>query len=66
MRTVLRQQAASEAAYEDRITALRLQLDRVTSRQILDQDGIAEKIERLVRQQAALNSTSARLNDILQ
>jgi hypothetical protein len=40
-------------AYEDRIAELRAQVDRITSRQLLDQEQFEAKLEQLVRKQAA-------------
>jgi murein DD-endopeptidase MepM/ murein hydrolase activator NlpD len=59
-------QAETEAAYEDRLAALRLQIDRLASRQVLDQDDVAERVEALARQHSALVATGARLADLLQ
>lgn len=45
--------------YEDRIAALRAQVDRVTSRQLLDQQVVEKKVEKLLEQQAALTCGTA-------
>lgn len=62
---MLRHQGAVEAAYEDRIIALRLQIDRLTTRQVLEQDSLAAKVEALSRQHSALSDTGARLADLM-
>lgn len=54
-------QARMQHDYEDRITALRAQVDRVTSRQLLDQQVVEEKVEKLLQRQLALTSRSGRL-----
>lgn len=54
-------QARMQHEYEDRITALRAQVDRVTSRQLLDQQVVEEKVEKLLQQQSALWSRSDKL-----
>lgn len=54
-------QARMQHEYEDRITALRAQVDRVTSRQLLDQQVVEEKVEKLLQQQSALWSRSGKL-----
>ncbi|MDK1386607.1 M23 family metallopeptidase [Sinorhizobium sp. 8-89] len=54
-------QARMQHEYEDRITALRAQVDRVTSRQLLDQQVVEEKVEKLLQQQSALWSRRDRL-----
>lgn len=52
-------QTQMQYAYEDRLAALRLQLDQVTSRQFIDQDGIEGKVQTLVIRQAQLETRSA-------
>ena len=42
--------------YEDRIAELRAQIDRVTSRQLLEQEAIDAKMQRLFGRQAALDA----------
>ena len=43
-------------AYEDRINELRGQMDRMTSRQLVDQDGVERKLESLARRQVILET----------
>lgn len=57
-------QARMQHEYEDRITALRAQVDRVTSRQLLDQQVVEEKVEKLLQQQSALWSRSDKLRTL--
>ena len=45
-------QAEMQFAYEDRIAELRAQVDRVTSRQLLDQEQFEQKLEALLQRQA--------------
>lgn len=52
--------------YEDRIAALRAQVDRVTSRQLLDQQVVEKKVEKLLQQQAALTSRHGRMSELLE
>ncbi|PSH62579.1 peptidase [Phyllobacterium brassicacearum] len=47
-------QARLQQAYEDRIATLRTQLDRVTSRQMLDQKLVDGKVAELIQRQKAL------------
>src|SRR5215813_14907183 len=49
---MIARQADMQYAYEDRIAELRTQVDRVTSRQLLDQEQIERKIEQMLRRQA--------------
>lgn len=58
-------QARMQHEYEDRIAALRAQVDRVTSRQLLDQQVVEEKVEKLLEQQVALASRHGRLDALL-
>jgi murein DD-endopeptidase MepM/ murein hydrolase activator NlpD len=50
------QQGRMRQAYEDRIATLRADLDRVTSRQLLDQEAVNTKMDRLLGRQAALDA----------
>ncbi|MFB2553250.1 M23 family metallopeptidase [Ensifer soli] len=59
-------QARMQHDYEDRIAALRAQVDRVTSRQLLDQQVVEEKVEKLLRQQSALSSRNGKLGSLLE
>lgn len=52
--------------YEDRIAVLRAQVDRVTSRQLLDQQVVEKKVEKLLEQQAALTSRHGRMSELLE
>jgi murein DD-endopeptidase MepM/ murein hydrolase activator NlpD len=54
-------QAEMQFAYEDRIAELRAQIDRVTSRQLLDQEQFEQRLEALLRRQATLEQRSAAL-----
>lgn len=58
-------QARMQHEYEDRIAALRAQVDRVTSRQLLDQQVVEDKVEKLLRQQMALSSRHGKLDTLL-
>ncbi len=49
-------QSRMRIAYEDRIAELRSQIDRVTSRQMLDQEEIDAKLQRVLGRQAALDA----------
>jgi len=58
-------QARMQYDYEDRIAALRAQLDRITSRQLLDQQVVEQKVEKLLEQQNALFSRHGKLGSLL-
>ncbi len=59
-------QAEMQFAYEDRIAELRAQVDRITSRQLLDQEQFEQKLQALLRRQATLEQrTSAISGDVM-
>ena len=58
-------QAHMQHDYEDRIAALRAQVDRVTSRQLLDQQLVESKVEKLLEQQMALSTRHGKLDVLL-
>lgn len=62
--TVARQ-ARLQQAYEDRISALRAQVDRITSRQLLDQQLMENKVAELLDRQRELTSRDGRLKPLL-
>jgi murein DD-endopeptidase MepM/ murein hydrolase activator NlpD len=61
---VLARQAEQQFAYEDRIAELRAQIDRTMSRQLLDQEQFEQKLNDLLRRQAALESRTSALGGI--
>ena len=64
LKRLIARQAEMQFAYEDRIAELRAQVDRITSRQLLDQEQFEGKLEQLVRKQAALEARAATLTTI--
>jgi murein DD-endopeptidase MepM/ murein hydrolase activator NlpD len=59
-------QARMQQAYEDRISALRAQVDRITSRQLLDQQLMETKVGELLDRQTQLSQRHGRLGSILE
>lgn len=59
-------QARMQQAYEDRISALRAQVDRITSRQLLDQQLMETKVGELLARQSQLSQRHGRLGPILE
>jgi murein DD-endopeptidase MepM/ murein hydrolase activator NlpD len=59
-------QAEMQFAYEDRLAEMRAQVDRVTSRQLLDQEQLETKLklEQIVRRQAVLEQRATTLGTI--
>src|SRR5919197_693608 len=61
----LARQARMQQAYEDRISALRAQVDRITSRQLLDQQLMEDKVSELLERQTQLTARHGRLGQVL-
>jgi murein DD-endopeptidase MepM/ murein hydrolase activator NlpD len=61
---VMRHQADMQFAYEDRLAEMRAQVDRVTSRQLLDQDQIEQKLDQIVRRQSVLEQRATAIGAI--
>jgi murein DD-endopeptidase MepM/ murein hydrolase activator NlpD len=57
-------QAEMQFAYEDRLAEMRAQVDRVTSRQLLDQEQLEAKLEQIVRRQAVLEQRATTLGTV--
>jgi murein DD-endopeptidase MepM/ murein hydrolase activator NlpD len=53
---LMNQQSEMQYAYEDRLAALRNQIDKVTSRQLLDQNSLEGKLHELLSRQAQLET----------
>jgi murein DD-endopeptidase MepM/ murein hydrolase activator NlpD len=53
---LIARQAEMQYAYEDRIADLRGQIDRISSRQLLDQEQYDQRLEQILQRQAALES----------
>ena len=56
---LMARQARQQYAYEDRLAAMRVQLDHVTSRQLLDQDSFEGKVQHLIAREAQLETRTA-------
>jgi murein DD-endopeptidase MepM/ murein hydrolase activator NlpD len=57
-------QTDMQFAYEDRIAELRSQIDRITSRQMLDQEQFEQKLDSLVKRQAELENQSGAMGGL--
>ena len=55
-------QAEMQFAYEDRIAELRGQVDRITSRQLLDQEQFEQKLSSLIQRQTVLEQRTSALS----
>jgi murein DD-endopeptidase MepM/ murein hydrolase activator NlpD len=58
-------QARMQHSYEDRISALRSQVDRIISRQLLDQELMEQKVAQLMDRQNALFERNSKLGPLL-
>jgi len=66
---LIARETTRQYAYEDRISALRADIDRYASRALLDQDGVESRVDELASRQAELESRQslvAALTDTMQ
>ncbi|SDH05345.1 M23 family metallopeptidase [Bosea robiniae] len=66
---LIARETSRQYAYEDRISALRADIDRYASRALLDQDGVESRVDELASRQAEIESRQslvAALTDTLQ
>jgi murein DD-endopeptidase MepM/ murein hydrolase activator NlpD len=61
---MMSRQAAMQYAYEDRLAEMRARIDRATSRQLLDQEQLEQKLEQIVRRQSVLEQRANTLGNI--
>jgi murein DD-endopeptidase MepM/ murein hydrolase activator NlpD len=61
---LIARQAEMQFAYEDRIAELRAQVDRISSRQLLDQEQYEQKLDQALKRQALLESRATVLTAI--
>jgi murein DD-endopeptidase MepM/ murein hydrolase activator NlpD len=64
LKRLIARQADMQYAYEDRIAELRAQVDRITSRQLIDQEQFEQKLEALIRKQSTLEQRAATLGSM--
>ena len=61
---LLARQADMQFGYEDRIAELRARVDRISSRQLLDQEQYEQKLDKIVRRQAAMEARATALSGL--
>jgi murein DD-endopeptidase MepM/ murein hydrolase activator NlpD len=61
---LLARQRAQQYAYEDRIADLRAEIDRTTSRQLLNQERFEQKLDELMRRQSTLEARASALSGV--
>jgi murein DD-endopeptidase MepM/ murein hydrolase activator NlpD len=57
-------EAEMQSAYEDRIAEMRAQVDRVTSRHMLEQERLEQKVEQIVHRQSLLEQRATSLGSV--
>lgn len=63
--TIVRQ-ARIKHEYEDRIAALRSKVDKITSRQLLDQQAVEAQVSTLIKQQEALTGRTGEFDGLME
>ncbi|NLH82114.1 MAG: M23 family metallopeptidase [Phyllobacteriaceae bacterium] len=61
----LGRQVRTERIYEDRVAALRAEIDRINGRQLIDQDAFEAKVDELLARQAKLGERQAKLGGLV-
>jgi murein DD-endopeptidase MepM/ murein hydrolase activator NlpD len=56
---MIKRETARQYAYEDRIAALKAEIDKLSSRQLVDQDGVEARVAELVTRQSQLETRQA-------
>jgi murein DD-endopeptidase MepM/ murein hydrolase activator NlpD len=56
--------ADMQSGYEDRIAELRARIDRISGRQLLDQEQYEQKLDQILRRQSALESRASALGSL--
>ncbi len=66
MAAAIKRNIEMQRAYEDRIAALRSKVDRITSRQLLDQQAVEAKVAALMKQQEMLTGQTGALKGLFE
>src|SRR5499425_32171 len=61
---LIARQADMQFGYEDRIAELRSQVDRISSRQLLDQEQYEQKLDQIMRRQSVLEQRASALSGL--
>src|SRR5262252_732538 len=61
---LIARQADMQFGYEDRIAELRAQVDRISSRELLDQEQYEQKLDQILRRQSALEARAGALGGL--
>lgn len=66
IRTSAERQSQLQLSYEDRIAGLRSQIDRLTSRRVLDRKSIEEKVDDLILRQRDIDERQSRVSSLIE
>ncbi len=66
IRTSAERQSQLQLTYEDRIAGLRSQIDRLTSRRVIDRKTIEEKVDDLILRQRDIDERQARVSSLIE
>ena len=61
---ILARNARTQQAYEDRIASMRLHIDRISSRQLVDQEALSAKMTDVLRRQGQIELRTQHLNAV--
>jgi murein DD-endopeptidase MepM/ murein hydrolase activator NlpD len=61
---LISRQAEMQFGYEDRITELRTRVDRISGRQLIDQEQYEQKLDQILRRQSALEARASALGGL--
>jgi murein DD-endopeptidase MepM/ murein hydrolase activator NlpD len=61
---LMTRQSAMQQAYEEKIGALRVHLDRLASQNLVDQDGLERRVSEIIARQAQLETRQAMLGNL--
>ena len=61
---LIARQAEMQFGYEDRIAELRGRIDRISGRQLIDQEQYEQKLEQILRRQSALEARAGAMNGV--
>ncbi|MGA9600791.1 MAG: hypothetical protein WBS22_11175, partial [Methylocystis sp.] len=64
LKSLLDRQIEMQSSYEDQLAAARLRLDQALTRQMVDQDSIEGKIEKLILRETMLEMRAAALAEL--
>ncbi len=61
----LARESAMQVTYESRLAGMRAQIDRIASRQLINQDSVDERLDQIMGRQAQIESRQALVDDLV-